>query len=203
MSCEDILYHFFDQINEQSDNRENLLYQLDSYYFKVRPKFSQTSVRLLLTGNLSQSVATQYVAQFPVLERNQQSFNRHKPQGLFILMSDHKKSPLVAISAAQILQKLIDYQKNIHAESVVRELVSIEPNFLALFGIESLLKIDGARKSALQIIKAYVERRDHIARIENVIEELFESENVRCEILSKYKNQKADDLSTALRSEQN
>jgi len=58
MSCEDILYHFFDQINEQSDNRENLLYQLDSYYFKVRPKFSQSSVRLLLTGNLSQSVAT-------------------------------------------------------------------------------------------------------------------------------------------------
>ena len=44
---------------------------------------------------------------------------------------------------------MIDYQKNIHAESVVRELVSIEPNFLAIFGIESLLKIDGARKAAL------------------------------------------------------
>jgi hypothetical protein len=83
---------------------------------------------------------------------------------------------------------MIDYQKNIHAESVVRELVSIEPNFLAIFGIESLLKIDGARKATLSIIKSYVERRDHIARIENVIEELFESENVRSEILSKYKN---------------
>jgi len=44
---------------------------------------------------------------------------------------------------------MIDYQKNIHAESMVRELVSIEPSFLAIFGIESLLKIDGARKPVL------------------------------------------------------
>jgi hypothetical protein len=61
-------------------------------------------------------------------------------------MSDHRKAPLVSVSAVQLLQKMMDYQKNIHADSVVKEVIGIEPTFLALFGIETLLKVDGARK---------------------------------------------------------
>jgi hypothetical protein len=99
MGSEDIVYYFFDQIFEQSDNRENLLYQFDVYYFKVRPKISSQTMRLLIYGNLSKTVAEQYVTQFPSNERKQQSFIRHKPQGLLILMSDHKKAPLVSVSA--------------------------------------------------------------------------------------------------------
>jgi hypothetical protein len=109
MGSEDIVYYFFDQIFEQSDNRENLLYQFDVYYFKVRPKISQQTMRLLIYGNLSKSVAEQYVTQFPTNERKQQSFIRHKPQGLLILMSDHKKAPLVSVSAVQLLHKMMDY----------------------------------------------------------------------------------------------
>jgi hypothetical protein len=54
-------------------------------------------------------------------------------------MSDHKTSPLVAVSASLTLSKLANYQMNVYAEQVVRELALLEPQFLALFGIEYLL----------------------------------------------------------------
>ncbi len=67
-------------------------------------------------------------------------------------MSDHKKAPLVSVSAVQLLHKMMDYQKNIHADSVVREIIGIEPTFLSLFGVEALLKVDGARKAIMQVL---------------------------------------------------
>ena len=54
-------------------------------------------------------------------------------------MSDHRKAHLVSVSAVQLLFKMLDYQKNMHADSVVREFIAVEPSFLALFGVEALL----------------------------------------------------------------
>lgn len=82
---------------------------------------------------------------------------------------------------------MMDYQKNIHADTVVREVIGIEPTFLALFGVEALLKVEGARKSMLQILKLYIERRDHLARIEHIVEELFESASLRQDLINKLK----------------
>lgn len=31
-------------------------------------------------------------------------------------------------------------------------MIGIEPNFLALFGVEALTKVDGARKSIMQVL---------------------------------------------------
>jgi len=56
-----------------------------------------------------------------------------------------------------------------HADSIVREFIAIEPSFLALFGVESLLQLDGAKKTMMNVLKIYVERRDHFARVENIV----------------------------------
>lgn len=60
-------------------------------------------------------------------ERTTQTFIKHRPQGLLVLISDHKKSPLVSISAVKILSKMVNYQINVFAEQVVRILASLEP----------------------------------------------------------------------------
>jgi hypothetical protein len=96
---------------------------------------------------------------------------------------------------------MMDYQKNIHADTVVREVIGIEPTFLALFGVEALLKVEGARKSMLQILKLYIERRDHFARIEHIVEELFESASLRQDLINKLKGQKTEDSNSIVKSE--
>jgi hypothetical protein len=69
---------------------------------------------------------------------------------------------------------MMDYQKNIHADSVVREVIGIEPTFLALFGVEALFKVDGARKAIMQVLQIYIERRDHFVKVEHIVEEILE-----------------------------
>lgn len=44
----------------------------------------------------------------------------------------------------------------------MRELAQLEPEYLALFGIESLLQIEGAKKAILNLIRVYVEKREHL-----------------------------------------
>ena len=88
---------------------------------------------------------------------------------------------------------MLDYQKNMHADSVVKELIGIEPSFLALFGVEALLKVEGAKKTMMNVLKIYIERRDHFARIEHIVEELFESETLRLDLITKLKGKKAED----------
>jgi len=44
---------------------------------------------------------------------------------------------------------------------VIRELSQIEPEFLALFGFESLLCIEGAKKATLGVIKVYLDKREY------------------------------------------
>lgn len=58
-----------------------------------------------------------------------------------------------------MLNKMIDYQKNSHAEIVLKELGSVEPAFLAIFGLEDLLDVEACCSSILSIIRAYLERR--------------------------------------------
>ena len=88
---------------------------------------------------------------------------------------------------------MLDYQKNMHADSVVREFIAVEPSFLALFGVEALLKIEGARKTMMNVLKIYIERRDHFARIEHIVEELFESETLRLDLITKLKGKKVEE----------
>ena len=91
---------------------------------------------------------------------------------------------------------MLDYQKNMHADSVVREFIAVEPSFLALFGVEALLQVEGARKMMMNVLKIYIERRDHFARIENIVEELFESETLRVDLITKLKGKSGDEQIT-------
>ena len=59
-------------------------------------------------------------------------------------MSDYENNRLTAIAAALLLNRMIDYQKNGHAELICKELEKSEPKFLAIFGIEDLLEIGRA-----------------------------------------------------------
>jgi len=88
---------------------------------------------------------------------------------------------------------MIDYQKNMHADGVVRELIGIEPSFLALFGVESLLQVDGAKKATINVLKVYIERRDHFARMEHIVEELFEAESLRGDLITKLKGKQSEE----------
>jgi hypothetical protein len=58
-----------------------------------------------------------------------------------------------------MLCKMLDYQKNIHAEIVLRELGAVEPTFLAIFGLEELLDVEASYTPILNIFKAYIDRR--------------------------------------------
>jgi hypothetical protein len=88
---------------------------------------------------------------------------------------------------------MMDYQKNIHADSVVREVIGIEPTFLALFGVEALFKVDGARKAIMQVLQIYIERRDHFVKVEHIVEEILESESLRADLLTKLRGKQTED----------
>ena len=45
-------------------------------------------------------------------------------------MAKHSDSSLTATSAAKILCKMLDFQKNRHADNVLKELCEVEPEFL-------------------------------------------------------------------------
>lgn len=104
-------------------------------------------MRCILYGNLDYSVAMSFAKQFPLAKRTKQSFQQHTTKGLLILISDHLKSPLVAQSAMLLLNKMLDFQKNIYADHVLRELQNLEPDFLTLFGIESLLQMECSKQA--------------------------------------------------------
>lgn len=58
-----------------------------------------------------------------------------------------------------MLCKMLNYQKNAHAEIVLKELGSVEPAFLAIFGLEELLDVEACCSSILSILRAYIDRR--------------------------------------------
>jgi len=60
-------------------------------------------------------------------------------------MSDSENQRLTAITAALLLNKMIDFSKNGHAELICKELEKSEPKFIAIFGIEDLLECEASR----------------------------------------------------------
>jgi hypothetical protein len=73
-------------------------------------------------------------------------------------MRDHKNSILSATSAAKILCKMLDYQKNRHADVVTKVLCENEPEFIVLFNIETLLDYE-CSSAIMMIYKIYIENR--------------------------------------------
>jgi hypothetical protein len=60
-------------------------------------------------------------------------------------MSDSENQRLTAITAALLLNRMIDFSKNGHAELICKELEKSEPKFIAIFGIEDLLECEASR----------------------------------------------------------
>lgn len=83
-------------------------------------------------------------------------------QGLLILMSEIDSSYVSACTTIHLISKLIDFQKNIHADNFIKELIKVEPKHMKLYKFEAFLEkqtSEGHRQSALHILQTYVERR--------------------------------------------
>ena len=73
----------------------------------------------------------------------------------------------------------------------------MEPDFLALFGLQALLQIEGAKKAVLLIVKHYVEKKElgSIDDVVHVVETLFPMPGLEQEVLDYivFQQQKKDD----------
>jgi hypothetical protein len=96
--------------------------------------------------------------------------------GLFGLMSEHSQSLLCASTATQLVSKMLDYQKNMHAETIAKEMTRANPEYLARFNIEELLQFDSTKHSILHILKVYVERKEQTYSSDDLIVELLTKE---------------------------
>ena len=70
----------------------------------------------------------------------------------------------------------MDYQKNVFAELVVKEVSRANPTYLAKFKIEKMMQFDATRHCMLSILKAYVDRRVLTQKAEDVIDDLMAGE---------------------------
>lgn len=70
---------------------------------------------------------------------------------------------------------MLDYQKNPHADSLLRELGNAEPRFLAKFSVEKLLNIEACNSALLQVLKTYIEKRKLVDSSEETISLLVET----------------------------
>lgn len=66
---------------------------------------------------------------------------------------------LTATAAVHLLAKLLDFQKNPHAELFIREFGCAEPQMLSLFQLESLLDHEACQNALMTILKVYVDRQ--------------------------------------------
>ena len=122
---DDVIQFYFAKMECAGQNRQALLKQLEAFYFQVQPKLNMVVLRQLLVGHLDEKIissnALKYLKKAPVSTGNAplkytESVFANQPQGLFILMSDYESSQLTAISAAWMLSKMINYQKNANTE---------------------------------------------------------------------------------------
>lgn len=79
---------------------------------------------------------------------------------------------MTATSAANILVKMLNSEKNRNAESVIKELGDVEPEFFAVFEIEELLNSE-CSYAILSIYKAYIERRSAVMQAESTVKILI------------------------------
>ena len=82
-----------------------------------------------------------------------------------------------------MLSKMLDYQRNIHADAFQRELARATPEFIAIFGLENLFHMEASRKAVLHILKCYVERRQSQNESALMIKNLLKSPETRQDLL--------------------
>ena len=104
-------------------------------------------------------------------------------KGLFIIMSEHKQYEMAAVAAVQLLSKMLDFQKNPCADLIAKELVKANADFLAMFGIEHLLKVEGGRKSMLNVLKIFVERKESLYKSEEIVKGLLKTGETQKELI--------------------
>lgn len=80
-----------------------------------------------------------------------------------------------ATTAIHLVSKMLDYQKNVHADVIAREIAKVSLTFLGMFGIELLFDLEGCRTSLLHICKVIVERKESTIPIDYSIKELFKA----------------------------
>lgn len=124
--------------------RQALLKQLDTYYFECSPRLDDKIMRQILFGT------TDGNAQISAFSK--------QPRGLFLLLREHRSSPLTATAAAKTICKMIDFQKNRHAEAVLSVLCAAEAELINSFRVEELIDSE-CHQSIMTIYKAYIERR--------------------------------------------
>lgn len=120
------------------------LKEFEIYYFDCQPQLEPSMLRTLLFGNLC--------------DEDDIVDMQKSVKGLFVCMALHKVSILTATAAANILCKMIDFQKNRHADLVLSILCEQNPEFLRHFDVEALLDYE-CMSSVLTIYKAYIDRR--------------------------------------------
>jgi hypothetical protein len=138
--------------------RQALIKQLDTYYFECSPKLDSKILKQILFGT------TDGNAQISTFSK--------QPRGLFLLLREHRGSPLTATAAAKTICKMIDFQKNRHAESVLSVLCAAEPELINSFRVEELIDSE-CHQSIMTIYKAYIERRAIDTSNEHVIGQLI------------------------------
>jgi len=98
-------------------------------------------------------------------------------------MADTERSLLSARSSLQLLSKMLDFSKNVHAECIARELSRVEPLYLAMYQIEKFFFIEGCRSSIMNVCKVYVERRETNFKVESTIAALIKSPEIRNDLI--------------------
>jgi hypothetical protein len=80
---------------------------------------------------------------------------------------------------------MCDYQKNVYAANVIRELASAECDYLALFGFQDLMQIENGKKPVLQIIKAYIDKKElpTFEKVVDIVESIIIKSELRKEVL--------------------
>lgn len=100
-------------MDQNSHSRIQLLRYLDEFYFSVQPRLNQVLMKQLLFGSIDE----RNYAKLKKLGRLESCLDR-SIKGLFVLLRD-RESNLVAARAASLICKLIDFQKNRHADAAV------------------------------------------------------------------------------------
>lgn len=101
-SSAEVVASFFQRVHENPENKQNLIRQLDNFYFSIRPRFSSGVIKQLLFGDVEylQEHASQILARKSIFTELAASFQQsNKPSGLLILVADVEKSILGAAAA--------------------------------------------------------------------------------------------------------
>lgn len=149
---------FVNNVQEDPSNSCNYLKDFDAFYFTKRPRFSSNLVRQILFGPQDQS-------------------SLHSDwTGLFGMFSWYKDFFLTASLAVQLVAKLIDYNKNVYAESFNKELGRTHPEYLAQFCLEQMLCFDATKQKALVIVRQYISKRELTMKLDEILSSLIEND---------------------------